>query len=595
MMTRGVVLILFVAGLAGEPQNVSTGAIRQSMGGACNASVAGVAGNVSVTINCAGWPPAVRREVNRLLAKKDLTIAEKVKEAESLRKTYIELIERLATSGIQEGLRQKAEHYLQQGRFDKAGELLDEATKATELRLQDAAKAHFLRAQLHTLAYEHEQAVRHYSRAYVLQPDDPQHAISYAHCLHRVGDSRAAETVLNEAVKRFSALVSGNSSRYGPALARLLSNLAGLYGAEYRHEEALSLANRALAIIRPLAEKDEQLFDELVIYLGNTIPLHATSSNYGSAAAVLKEAIAGHERLKRRTSGRSDGNFAELLNRAGVFYLQAGMLEDSERSFRRALEFQRQIVHRRENSPQDDLTLSIILSNEANLYRAAERLQDAKECSEEAETIRRKLYNTYGNEFATALADSVVQVGAVHRSLGSDENWERALKQAIELFGKPEKPNRSAYVGLASAQFDLGNLYSKQARWKEAEHAYLSAAQLQRQIASDAGGGRETLLAVAYTTANLGNLYLDLNRADAALRTFEESLSYARQLLPQHIGPAGEHILGVLFNLISAYGETDAIRARTWCDEWKAVSAKLGPTAASNKFGSHLKVACGWE
>lgn len=111
--------------------------VQQSTQGWCSPAVSGTGGNV--TIVCMGVDPRAMDRLNELLDKKDLELADKVRQAEEWARRYHALEDQLAElkaqpAGPGDGgdLAGQAEAALSRGELDTAGALLDKSIAQQE-------------------------------------------------------------------------------------------------------------------------------------------------------------------------------------------------------------------------------------------------------------------------------------------------------------------------------------------------------------------------------------------------------------------------------------------------------------------------------
>src|SRR5579862_3656256 len=104
-------MFFFLSSLPGLDAQAPPAIIVQKTIGWCSPVVANVIGNVTIT--CIGASPAALRRLNAELNRKNLELADKIREANDWTAKYKELEERLAAAGDDSVLSRRAEKYLQ--------------------------------------------------------------------------------------------------------------------------------------------------------------------------------------------------------------------------------------------------------------------------------------------------------------------------------------------------------------------------------------------------------------------------------------------------------------------------------------------------
>lgn len=100
----------------------------QKSTGWCSPNIANVSG--SVTVNCIGVDPRALKRLNAELNRRNLQLADRIREADEWTKRYKELEARLSQAGDDRVLARKAEGYLRQGELEKAGNILDQILRS---------------------------------------------------------------------------------------------------------------------------------------------------------------------------------------------------------------------------------------------------------------------------------------------------------------------------------------------------------------------------------------------------------------------------------------------------------------------------------
>jgi hypothetical protein len=91
--------------------------IVQKTSGWCSPAIANVVG--SVTVNCIGADPRALSRLNAELSRKNLAVADKIREADEWTSRYQEVEIRLREAGDDTALSRQAEEYLHEGELEK--------------------------------------------------------------------------------------------------------------------------------------------------------------------------------------------------------------------------------------------------------------------------------------------------------------------------------------------------------------------------------------------------------------------------------------------------------------------------------------------
>src|ERR1035438_3584662 len=145
MLSSALIPLIFMAAQQAQPM------VIQQSSGWCSPNIANVVGNV--TLNCIGVDPRALKRLNAELSRKNLQLADKVREANEWTTRYKELEAQLRAADDDSGLSRQAEQYLHQGKLDKAGAILDQILGSEEKQIDRTAANHYnraLRSEEHT-------------------------------------------------------------------------------------------------------------------------------------------------------------------------------------------------------------------------------------------------------------------------------------------------------------------------------------------------------------------------------------------------------------------------------------------------------------
>jgi len=186
----GSVLIPLVLMAVQQPQPT----LVQKSSGWCSPNISNVVGKVAV--NCIGVDPRALKRLNAELDRKNLQLAEKIREADEWTTKYKELEAQLtrqgeaqlSREGVENVISQQAEEYLHEGELEKAGALLDQILDKEEKDVDLTAANHYNRALAFELQMRPLEALPHLAKAYHYRPEEWKYAIEYVEQLLNQND-----------------------------------------------------------------------------------------------------------------------------------------------------------------------------------------------------------------------------------------------------------------------------------------------------------------------------------------------------------------------------------------------------------------------
>jgi hypothetical protein len=163
--------------------------------------------------------PKTIGNLNELLDKKNVELAEKVREVEDWTKKYGELSQRLEQQPADDELSKQAGDALKEGDLSRAEALLKELVAKEEKQVDRTARNHFNLAEVYDLRFQPLLALPEYERAYQYRPQEFSYAFAYAAILQKQNRHPAAEPVYLVALRNARDLRSDSD------VARTLNNL----------------------------------------------------------------------------------------------------------------------------------------------------------------------------------------------------------------------------------------------------------------------------------------------------------------------------------------------------------------------------------
>ena len=220
-------------------------AVTQTTEGWCNPAVAGTQGNVTIT--CQGVDPRALQRLNELLDKKDLELADKIREANDWAQKYQDLLAAAADDP-------ELQNLIKEGKLEKAGSILDQRINQQEAVTDRLAGNYFQRAQIFSLQLQPLKALPLYEKAYRYRPDNAAYALTYAAALQNQNEYAGSEWIYRRLYLHLRRLAKSSPVAYLPDLAGTLNDLGVLYSKTQRSAEAEQAYVEARDTFRKLAE-----------------------------------------------------------------------------------------------------------------------------------------------------------------------------------------------------------------------------------------------------------------------------------------------------------------------------------------------------
>ncbi|HEY9869996.1 MAG TPA: tetratricopeptide repeat protein, partial [Candidatus Obscuribacterales bacterium] len=217
------------------------------------------------------------------------------------------------------------------------------------------------------------------------------------------------------------------SSFTQPSLAVSLNNLADLYRAQGKLDQAERLYKQALEVAE---KKGEPGHPDVIVCLNNLADLYAAQGKPDEAEPLYERAMAltlqatpgqGGEKngLDAGGLGRRNPDLALSLNSLADFKRAQGKLDEAERLYKQALETDEEALG--PNHP----ALAVTLNNLADLYAAQGRRKEAERLERRANRIREMSLASEQldiNTYRQALALDEMALGSWHPDVAVDLN-----------------------------------------------------------------------------------------------------------------------------------------------------------------------------
>jgi tetratricopeptide (TPR) repeat protein len=491
-------------------------------GSSCSPAQNGT-GNIIVLV-CNGVDPRAVARLNELLDLKDLSLKQKIAEANEWARKYTALSaqldetkHQLAAKGEDATAVQTAQDLLHEGKLDDARAIFDHLIQSDEANVERAAQNYFNRAIVFQLQFRADKALPDYAKAHQYRPDELRYALAYASALVEQKDFFSAETVLREQLPQLRA-TAAQSPTYRLKLAEALVNLGTVYRRTRRFGEAENSFREAIGIWRELVVKDPVYQAGLAVTLIDLGNLYSDTGHHADAEIALKEAVVIERSLAVQNAPVHRANLATTLNNLGALYRDMGQFGSAEATLKEAEGIWRDLALQQ---PGYRSEFARTLDNQGTLYVATKRFEDAEKPQQEATQIWRELASQNSAsrpDFAMTLGD----LGRLYLETDRLTDAANAFEGSIVIWRQLVLPNSTIYrPDFARALGTLAEVYLKQNRTADSVPILEEAVGNLRKLTVDGPfwqkGLRVTLLLLAETYRQLGeNSDADAATAEAA-------------------------------------------------------------------------------
>jgi tetratricopeptide (TPR) repeat protein len=385
---------------------------------------------------------------------------------------YKELQKKLVSSVIIENpeikaLKKKAEEALNEGDFDEAENLLNEASdkgiqcaknmqEAANKCLISTAESKAELGDLKNTQLEYKAAAVYYLEAADLLPEESE--TLRAEYLNNCGKAFQEAGLYQDAKEPSEKALEIREKALGanhPDVARSLNNLARLYYYQGRYDDALPLYERALEIREKTLGKDHP---DVAICLNNLGVLYYVQGRYEKTLLLHQRALD----IREKTLGKDHPDTANSLDNLALVYDDLGRYQDSLPLHQRALEIKEKTLGK------DHPDIANSLHNLAMVYSDQGRYEEALPLYQRALRIREK---TLGKDHPD-VASSLNNLAFVYAELGRCDDVLPLYQRALEI---REKTLSKDHPDVASSLNNLALVYSYQGRYEDALPLYQRA------------------------------------------------------------------------------------------------------------------------
>lgn len=251
-----------------------------------------------------------------------------------------------------------------------------------------------------------------------------------------------------------------------PAVATVVSTLAGLYSASGNYSAAETLNQQALELRRTVLGEQHPDF---ATSLNNLAAVYDAMGDYVAAEPLYKQAL----EIRRRVFGEQHPTYALTLGNLANLYHTLGDHAASESFNKQQMEILRATLG--EHHPN----FAASLNNLATLYSSMGNYAAAEQLFRQAMEIKRKSLGENHPEFARSLNN----LGMLYVWMGDCAAAEPLLKQALEIRREVLGEHHPDY---ATTLDNLAGLYDAMSDYEAAVSLYRRALEVRRQALGDA-------------------------------------------------------------------------------------------------------------
>lgn len=382
--------------------------------------------------------------------------------------------------------------------------------------------------------------------------------------LFRISDpseARGNSVTAREMLDKGAARIDRELAQQPAIQATLMDTVGTVYMGLGLYKEARPLLDRAVAQRRQFAAADPAVLSASLSHLG---ALQTLQANFDAGEKSYREALAREAAQPDTPHNRVV--LADTMHGLGEVLERQGRYADAERSFRKALDLQRQVLG------PDHADIARTLQDLAKVIDESGNLKAAIPVMREALDMQRRLN---GAQADPRFAEAINDLGALVYEAGDYDAAERLYLEAIamkhRLLGEKHPEIALTLGNLARVLQNKGDLAGAEARFRE-------ALAMQRQTLGDVHPD------VANTLNNLAFVQYDHGDRQSAVATERESLRVYQQLFKgDHPEVARiENRIGFWLTQDGQYDEADrhlqdalAMRRRLFGDQHPDVAGSL--------------------
>ncbi len=260
-----------------------------------------------------------------------------------------------------------------------------------------------------------------------------------------------------------------------PYLGRTYGRLGSLLGQVGEYKKALEYGEKAVNILRKLAnEKPDVFLSDLASSLNNLGIHYGNLGRLENALKASEESVQIRRKLAEIQPETYSPDLAASLNNLGNRYSSLNRFEEALKVTKESVQIRRKLAETQPSKYSSDFAGS--LNNLGNRYGNLDRLEEALKVSEESTKIYQELANIQPDTYLPQLAMSFNNLGAFYGRLGRIEDGIKASREAYEIYQKLAKAQPNVYLpNLAGSLNNLGVSYRSLGRLEEALNVFIES------------------------------------------------------------------------------------------------------------------------
>ncbi|MFE9426353.1 tetratricopeptide repeat protein [Kitasatospora sp. NPDC006697] len=368
-----------------------------------------------------------------------------------------------------------------------------------------------------------------------------------------LGDLTEALPLREEVVSRLEGLVADSGDPQAAVdLARGLNNLALLYRRIGRNARGLERSRQALALLRPLARKQPDALDPLlVVVLGTHAACLGTAGRDEEGLRAIEESVAIRRRLAAgRPAAYRDG-LAKALNSLAIDLSRVGRSTEALAVVSEAVEIYEELAERQPGAYREPLAMT--LNSHSNELRDIGRFEEAVRAAERAVAIYARLHLDLDHAYAADHAMALGTLGLGLEKVGRPEEALFRIEQAVRIHrALPGRLAGAARPDLARCLNNIAGAHRHAGRPAEGLPACEEGVRICRELAAEDPEAFTPLLARLLTT----RAYC-LNETGRREEAAEVAVEAVTAVTPTVAQPESADMLSGLSALLSLAGRPE--------------------------------------
>jgi len=464
-----------------------------------------------------------------------LSVAQKEKEGK-LKDFVGNVLKLAATLGDDVSLKTdslvKAKELVAQAKFKEADAILtdDELNRELEARSQQLV----VKAQLTQVLKEagwYDRTVSYYQKAIQVFED--------ATVLFEYATFLKAHNQFSEATVYFERCLSSDPDAWLTVIA--LNHLGNLYSSTNQLVASTKCFSDALTVAEQLDRSSPGYPLIMAMTLANSGGLQLKRMEFSLAEASFEEALA----LVNEDPSAEGTVIPKLLNHLGLLFHRKNELDQSETTYRKALDIVRTSVE--EGGGQLPL-LSQLLHNLGQLQHHRNDFIGARSSYEEALKIRRTLARENPAAHLNELAETLNNLAGMLNANQELDKAQLLFEEALAIYRQLTEDSPTAYQAMLTyVLHNLGGLHSDKNELTQAQVYYKEALERKRELAKENPDAYSA--DVAITLSSVGGLHWKTNDFLSAQLAYREALSIFQALDHKNPGSFLQHLGATRNNL----------------------------------------------